>query len=976
MDVPNIPELASELARIVGPYLPYLVETGKKAGDKVVGEVAFAGAKKVWGKIRGKVEKDQAGEKTLQTLARRPDDPRARGAFELLLEDVLSDEPKLAGELAKLLEAAGSKTLFVTGSGSGVQGNDNVTAGAGGTAVGGDFTQNFIEASRPGPDEKSLRSSYLHKLAEQAGYLTLSGVDPNVASSEKDARLSLNAVYTALMTLSWIEESLRREESMVLPAEDRRYSALEQLDQHPRLVLLGDPGGGKTTFVNFVALCMAGEILGRSGIGLDLLTSPLPDDEGEDRENRQHWRHGALLPVRVVLRDFAARGLPKKGRATAQHLWEFLESELRKEGLGDYFPSLRGELLSPAGGLLLLDGLDEVPEAEKRRDQIREVVESFVQTLPSCRALVTSRVYAYRNQGWELQGFTEATLAPFSDGQIRRFVDRWYAHVAPLRKLAPEIAEARAERLKEAIFRSERLHELAERPLLLALMASLHAWRGGNLPEGREELYAGAVDLLLHLWESQRETFDAEGRPVQQPSLAELLEVGKDKVRQVLQELAFQAHASQQDARGTADIPEERLVKRLMDLSRAPGRNPNLLMDYLRERTGLLEARGEGVYAFPHRTFQEYLSACHLTGGSFPKEIAGLARKDPSRWREVLVLAGAKVAKGATGSVWQLVEVLCWREASDPQSCLQDAWGAHLAGLVVSESVDLEDVAEWNRPKLERLRRWLVRLLRDERLPAVERALAGESLARLGDPRVEVMTVGGMELRDVPKGKFLMGEGTERHEVEIPYPFQIGRFPVTVAQFREAVEARGVELEDSLGLSRPANQPMTSVSWHEAWSFCAWLTGKWREEGRIGRDWEVRLPTEAEWEKAARGPEGRQYPWGDEFEAERVNAKEAGIGQPSAVGCFPGGESPFRCEEMSGNVWEWTLSLEEDYPYRFRDRREIIEDNSNMSRVVRGGSFFSSSRRVRCACRNGSAPDDRNDYVGFRVVLALFSSEL
>ena len=955
MDASNIPELASELARILGPYLPYLVETGKKAGDKVVGEAALAGAKKVWGKLRGKVEEKPEAAEAVRDLAEDPDDSDLQAALRVQLKKILAADSDFAEELAKLLEAAGPKQTANT------HGSGNATAQLQGSGHTVNQTIQHFEAPRPGPDEQSLRSAYLHKLVEQAGHLTLSGVDPNVASSEKDARLSLNAVYTALMTLSWIEESLQREESMVLSPEDRRYSALEQLDQHPRLVLLGDPGGGKTTFVNFVALCMAGQILGRSDIGLDLLTSPLPDKKGEDQEARQLWRHGALLPVRIVLRDFAARGLPKNGRATAQHLWEFLESELRKEGLGDYFPHLRTELLSSSGCLLLLDGLDEVPEAEKRRDQIREVVESFVQSLPSCRVLVTSRVYAYRNQGWELRGFTEATLAPFSDGQIRRFVDRWYAHVAPLRKLDPEIAEARAGRLKEAIFRNERLHELAERPLLLALMASLHAWRGGNLPEGREELYAGAVDLLLHLWESQRETFDAEGRPVQQPSLAELLEVGKDKVRQLLQELAFQAHASQQDARGTADIPEEKLVARLMSLSRAPGRNPKLLMDYLRERTGLLEARGEGVYAFPHRTFQEYLSACHLTGGSFPKEIAELAREDPSRWREVLVLAGAKVAKGATGSVWQLVEALCQREPDPEGGDLSDVWGAHLAGVVVAESVDLEDVAEWNRAKLERLQRWLVRLLRDERLPAVERALAGESLARLGDPRVEVMTVDGMELREVPAGKFLMGD--ERHEMEIPYPFRIGRFPVTVTQFREAVEEGGVKLENSRGLSWPANQPMTAVSWHEAQSFCTWLTEKWRGKGRIRTNWEVRLPTEAEWEKAARGTEGRKYPWGDEFEAERANAEETGIGRPSAVGCFPRGASPWGCEELSGNVWEWTLSS-------WEDSQGGVKESSHMLRVVRGGSCFYGSGDVRCASRYRLGPRNRGGGVGFRVVLA------
>lgn len=304
----------------------------------------------------------------------------------------------------------------------------------------------------------------------------------------------------------------------------------------------------------------------------------------------------------------------------------------------------------------------------------------------------------------------------------------------------------------------------------------------------------------------------------------------------------------------------------------------------------------------------------------------------------------------------------------------RDAWGAHLAGQVVVESANLAEIAEWNHPKLERLRSWLVLLLRDERLPAAERALAGESLARLGDPRVEVMTVDGMELREIPTGKFLMGD--ERHEVEILYPFRMARFPVTVAQFREAVEAGGVEIKESWGLHQPANSPMVGVSWHEARAFCDWLTKRWREEEKIESGWEVRLPTEAEWEKAARGEDGREYPWGNERETERANAREAGIGRPSTVGCFPRGESPFHCEEMSGNVWEWTLSPEVDYPYRFRDRSEIIEDNSDRSRVLRGGSYFRGSWLVRCAFRSRVGPGDRDDNIGFRVVAAPFSSDL
>ena len=118
-------------------------------------------------------------------------------------------------------------------------------------------------------------------------------------------------------------------------------------------------------------------------------------------------------------------------RASAEHLWRFIVADLESSALGDYVPHLSRELLE-RGGLLLLDGLDEVPEADRRRQQIKQAVEDFTATHRRCRVLVTSRTYAYQQQDWQLGGFAEAVLAPFSSGQIRRFVDRWYAHIGVL----------------------------------------------------------------------------------------------------------------------------------------------------------------------------------------------------------------------------------------------------------------------------------------------------------------------------------------------------------------------------------------------------------------------------------------------------------------------------------------------------------------------------------------------------------------
>ena len=177
---------------------------------------------------------------------------------------------------------------------------------------------------------------------------------------------------------------------------------------------------------------------------------------------------------------------------------------------------------------------------------------------------------------------------------------------------------------------------------------------------------------------------------------------------------------------------------------------------------------------------------------------------------------------------------------------------------------------------------------------------------------------------------------------------------------------------------------MVGVTWFEARAYCAWLEEKLRVSNSVLRvlrngeaeaprldpgAFQVRLPSEAEWEIAARGRSGRQYPWGCRWWAGRANTWEGHVLRPTPVGVYPRGRTPDQIADMAGNVWEWTRSVYDAYPYDPADGREALDAEGY--RVLRGGSWFNNRRYARCASRGGSIPADFGSSLGFRVVVSL-----
>jgi formylglycine-generating enzyme required for sulfatase activity len=420
-----------------------------------------------------------------------------------------------------------------------------------------------------------------------------------------------------------------------------------------------------------------------------------------------------------------------------------------------------------------------------------------------------------------------------------------------------------------------------------------------------------------------------------------------------------------------------------------------------RVRGGLMEER-LGSYRFFHLAFQEYLTACYLAktrlGEGGVDGVAAFLEAGPlldSWWREpALLITGHFVSSNdltnARRFVRRLAGVTPPQKQSMPLSPDLQLAAAEIAQLSCLEWLE-KDVAL--REELsQRTAAFLTNAKIMKQSKPSLRAAAAAVLGQLGDPRPGVGVKDGLPdlawSKVIEPGPFIMGDDKSSWDDEKPQftchlitqPYHISRYPITVAQYNTFVEAGGYtqqcfwtktgwqwrEEEDitspesySVVFQTP-NHPQVGVSWYEAVAFCNWFTDELQ--------YQIRLPTEVEWERAARHTDGRNYPWGAKFNAKRRNMNETSIGDTSAVGLFPNGDALCGAADMLGNIWEWCstpwLSSYENYEEKVREDLE-----GDTRRVLRGSSYNLRVFNAHCTFRPNHAPHIRDFTVGFRVVL-------
>jgi formylglycine-generating enzyme required for sulfatase activity len=774
----------------------------------------------------------------------------------------------------------------------------------------------------------------------------------------------------------------------LLPEGALPFEALIGVAGLQRLALLGEPGAGKTTVLRILALRLAQALRGEAPAADGIFQ---PGALGP----RESWPVPVLLPLRELPPWMESRNVLALV-LTPGRLREWIRDQCHDRCAVPMPVGFLDDALARGHLWLMFDALDEVPD-EQTRMAAAQAIKGLAEQCPHCRVTLTARTREYSGAvvlSLEPELRT-MEIAPLSRPLAERFGQRW---TAARWRGDGDPPGAPPDGYLQGLLRA--VHDprlagehLVGNPLLLTAVAVVYDDER-RLPDSRAELYERCCEVLVRLRQwcdgpaCCPPLFDAE--PGREAKLGLLMVVARDM---------HERQAEETDREALLELLEGRLPQGAPPVDAHTRRElAEVLLERLLTRSSLLVATADGRGAhFFHRSFRDFLVARAMAGEPLnPRErVDGLSEVQLGRWwRQTLVFLAGWHGMRAPQVAYAFMEALLARAAVSDSPLRAEI--LELVGMCLAELPQVRD-----RALVDRFAAAVTPEVARSTWPLAARAALADRLGELG-----VARVGEPEFRPIRGGRFWMGaqdKASRRRnfdsgavsweapvrEVALP-AFEIARFPVTVGQFARFVAAGGYRERDywceegfawreRQGVEEPGSweeqrayldRPVTEVSWYEARAFAAWFTAS-RQDG-----WRYALPSEAQWERAARGPAGRSpFPWGDGLRAGeqvRANTRETELGRPSPVGLFPAGCSVEEVEELAGNVWEWCgdqmLHYSDGSPFTRKEIPWLSDDEARSDRVVRGGSWINPAWYCRVSFRLALRPSARWGYVGLRLV--------
>ncbi|MBN2443824.1 MAG: SUMF1/EgtB/PvdO family nonheme iron enzyme [Spirochaetales bacterium] len=818
---------------------------------------------------------------------------------------------------------------------------------------------------------------YLAWILDECGFIDIRGV---MVGSGRVHKFRIDELYIPLTTTNHRGDEKERLHTDAM-IESRGEVPLSHLLSHQYVTIIGDPGSGKTTFLQYIAAVLARAIR----------------EDDPDIAKTELGLGGLLLPIFIRVSELSEYILSSRNGEHETPLVEtegtwithYLEYKNKTVNWG-LSPGFFREKLKNGGCLVLFDGLDEAPD-RTIRERVSSMVTNAIRANRKCHVICTTRPQTHSGKAI-LPDFEEFTIAPLPEKGIHDFLTLW-SRALFSEHLLDSSCEKYFSALSGALHDSPAIRRLALNPLMLTALAVIH-WNERRLPEQRAELYESVITWLLRSREHK------PGRsPVEQ----------RENILQCLA-LAMQTHPGGRQVQAGRKWACEKTA------SCFPGSTQQ--EQYFRAGefiareeidSGVIVERGNNI-AFRHLTFQEYLCAKALGGKADAEQLDLLltdAILESPEWKEVLLLFCGVLYKQGLDKIDKFFTALLKKE-EDRQE-LKDK--ARFFGLLGAMEQDLSPYGyKINDPAYTRLKTEVMAIFDKNKaytIPVKVRSDAADALGQAGDPRLA-----GDHFVTIPACTFLMGAQSDDpdapnydpgafihespvHKVNLT-SYKIGKYPVTVYEYGRFVSNGGYSMKEywkagGFGeFTGPENweiqmqfptRPVVGVSWFEAMAYAAWLGP------------EYSLPREAQWERAARGPGSnyRKYPWGNtEPEPETTNWYKTGLGHPSAVGMFPRNVTDEGVFDLGGNVLEWCFDWfdvqwnnEKSVFYRQTEgATDPLNDEGGeqgkigkqQTRVLRGGAWSGNVDRVLRSCiRSDGRPHIRDNYVGFRVVC--FASE-